>query len=477
MKFKNPIKKEFIIILIGIIISFTIASKNLEKFDKIVNNSSGEPKHMMLTSDMRYVWKLAEKFRFHLSNGKSFFEALPIYDRAFLQPILVGYYYHIIDKKIIEKNDKGQIIIKTQNSKLGILVIQILIYYLSVYFFIIQFSKRFNQNNDYINLILLSFLCFEPTILQWVSSFWSESLFLSMLLILFGSIINPTKSKILKLLSGILLGLIYALKAISFFYIFPIILFFLFVYKKKIFSTLIFVLGFILITSLIGFNHYQKTGTFYVMSSKHSYYSYYYYFASKLYADRNDISRIKAKNEINDLEIKWRNENNVEIYSPINNENKTTDLMKNIQYRNKFFLNEVYENPLYFIKLYFKGIAAMSILSPTMVYEGYEIDKSSPEAKNNPKEYFNKNLNRNIFYSLIIYCFVLIGFKNFVLRVVKGKKIVFYDKFLILNILSILYFVSIAGLWGYPRYFTPCLINISFFFANGLNDFLIKFKK
>jgi len=476
MKFNILINKKFIIILIGIVISLTIALKNLEKFDKIVNNSIGEPKHMMVTSDMRHVWKLAEKFRFNLSNGNNFFEALPIFDRAFLQPILVGYYYHILGKEIYKKNDKGQLIIKTQNSKLGILIIQILLYYLSVYFFIIQFSKRFNQNKDYINLIILSFLCFEPTILQWASSFWSESLFLSMLLILFGSIISPTKSKILKLFSGILLGLIYALKAITFFYIFPIILFFLFVYKKKIFSTLIFISGFILVISLIGLNHHQKTGNFYIMSSKHSFYSYYHYFAAQIFSDRNKISSMEAMEKLDDLENTWRDKNNITIYYPIENTD-IDDLIKNTQYRNKFFLNEIKQNPLYFIKLYLKRIVAMCILSPSMVYDGYTIDKGSPEAKNNAKEYFNKNLKRNIFYSLLIYFFILIGFKNFVLKILKSKKVDFYDKFLILNILSILYFVSIAGLWGYPRYFTPCLINISFFFANGLNDFLSRLKK
>ena len=477
MKFNILINKKFIIILIGIVISLTIASKNLEKYDKIVNNSIGTSKHMMLKSDMGHVWKLAEEFRLNLSNGKNFFEALPIYDRAFLQPILVGYYYHIIDKKIIEKNDKGQLIIKTQNSKLGILIIQILLYYLSVYFFITQFNKRFNNNKNYISLIILSFLCLEPTILQWVSSFWSESLFLSMLLILFGSIIGPSENKIFKLFSGILLGFIYALKAICVFYIIPIILFFLFVYKKKIFPILIFIAGFILVMFFIGLNHYKKTDTFYVISSKHGYYSYYHYFAHKIYADSNKINEIKAKKAIDNLEIKWRNENNIKINSPIGNDYEVSDLIKNIEYRNKFFLNEVYKNPLYFIKLYFKRIIAMSILSPTMVYEGYAIDKSSPEAKSNPKEYFNKSLKRNIFYSLVIYSFILIGFKNFVLKILENKKIDFYDKFLILNILSILYFLSIAGLWGYPRYFTPCLINISFFFANGLNDFLSRFKK
>jgi hypothetical protein len=115
-------KKELIIILVGIIISFTIASKNLEKFDKIVKNSVGEPKHMMLTSDMRHVWEVADKFRSDLSQGKSFTDSLPIYDRAFLQPILIGYYYYILDKEIYEKNENDKLIIKTKNFKFWIFI-------------------------------------------------------------------------------------------------------------------------------------------------------------------------------------------------------------------------------------------------------------------------------------------------------------------------------------------------------------------
>ena len=104
------------------------------------------------------------------------------------------------------------------------------------------------------------------------------------------------------------------------------------------------------------------------------------------------------------------------------------------------------------------------------------LDKSSKEANENPKEYFHKSMNRNIFYSLIIYFFVLIGLKDLFLKLFKNRSFEFYDKFLIFNLISILYFVSIAGLWGQPRYFTPCLVNISFFFAYGLNNILIKLK-
>ena len=467
--------KELLIILFGIIISFTIASKNLEKFDKIVENSSGKPKHMMLTSDMRHVWEVAEKFRFDLSRGKNFYDALPIYDRAFLQPILVGYYYHILDKEIYDKNDNGESIIKVQNFKFGILLIQILLYYFSVYFFITQFSKKFNQNKKYINLILLGILCLEPTILQWISSFWSESLFLSMLLILFGSLIRSIDNKISILFSGTLLGLIYALKAISFFFFFPIILFLLFVHQKKILPIFLFLSGYVIVLFLIGFNHYKKTETFYIMSSKHNYYSYYHYFAHKIYADRNGLKELDALKKLKEIEEIWRKKNNIKIIYPIEKTN-SEDLIQSMKYRNKFFLNEVIQNPIFFIKFYIKRIISMSILSPTMVYDGYKLDKGSQEAKNNPKNYFNKNLKMNITYSIVFYFFILIGFKNHILNIFKRKKLEFYDKFLMLNLLSILYFILIAGLWGYPRYFTPCLINISFFFANGFNHILGKFK-
>ncbi len=476
LNFFLPLKKSFLIIIIGIIVSLTIASKNLEKFDKIVSNSIDEPKHMMLTSDMRHVWEVADKFRSDLSQGKSFTESLPIYDRAFLQPILVGYYYYILDKEIYEKNENDKLIIKTKNLKIGILFLQIFLFFLAVYFFNLQFSKTFlNINKKYYAFILLLFLCFEPTLIQWHSSFWSESLFLTLMIIVFTLLIKKSESILVNFVIGSLIGLMYAQKAYSFLIIVPIIIFFLLVYKKKLLSILPLLLGYIFIMFFIGLNHLQKHNSFYLISSKHEYYSYYHYFVVGIYADRKNINQKTAKIVLDDLEKKWRKKNNIKIILPIENTNKL-DLDKNIEYRNNFFLNEVKQNPIYFSKLLIKKIIVMCILHPTLVYENYMLDKGSTEANENPKEYFHKNMDRNIFYSLIIYFFVLIGFKDFFSKLYRKRNLEFYDKFLILNILSILYFISVAGLWGQPRYFTPCLINISFFFAYGLNNILIKLK-
>ncbi len=475
LNFFFSIKKGLLVILIGIITSLVIASKNLEKFDKIVENSVGKPKHMMLTSDMRHVWEVADKFRSNLSQGKSFTDSLPIYDRAFLQPILIGYYYYILDKEIYEKNQNNKFIIKTKNFKFWILFIQILLFYLAIIFFFTQYSKTFNENKKYYPSILLLFLCLEPTIIQWHSSFWSESIFLSMMIVVFSLLIKKSESIIINFLIGILTGLMYAYKAYSVLFIIPIIIFFLLVHKKKISSVVTLILGYICIMMFIGFNHLQKQNSFYVLSSKHEYYSYYHYYAAEIYADRKNINPKLAKLELDAYEKKWRQENNIEINYPIENTNKQI-LDRNIEYRNNFFLREIKQNPIYFLKLFIKKSIAMCILHPTLVYENYMLDKGSKEANENPKEYFNKSINRNIFYSLIIYFFVLIGLKDFFLKLYKNRSFDFFDKFLILNILSILYFISIAGLWGQPRYFTPCLINLSFFFAYGANNILTRFK-
>tara|TARA_B100000902_G_scaffold360364_1_gene376971 strand:- start:1579 stop:3015 length:1437 start_codon:yes stop_codon:yes gene_type:complete len=474
LNFFYPLKKELLIILIGIILSSILAIKNLKEFDKVEYRSDNIPRHPMIATDMRNVWNLAEEFRKDLSENKGFFESLPIYDRTFLQPVLVGTYYHLINEKIIEKNSEGDLIIKTKNFKIGILMIQIFFYYLAVFFFISQFSKRFDSPN-YSKILILSFLCLEPTTIQWISSFWSEGLFLSMLIFLLGCLISQSKSNFLKLLIGVTLGLMYAYKAILFIYIIPVIFFYLLINKKKMYPILFIISGFFLVTFFIGLNHYKKSGDFYIMSSKHQFHSYYQYFASEIYADRNNMSRKDAKIKLNTLEKEWRKKNNIIITDPVTNSN-IEDLKKNIEYRNNFFLNEIKQNPLYFTKLFIKRIIVMCILHPTLVHEMYSLDKSSQEANENPKEFFHKSMNRNIFYSLIIYFFVLIGLKDFFLKLYKNRSFDFFDKFLIFNLISILYFVSIAGLWGQPRYFTPCLINISFFFAYGLNNILIKLK-
>ena len=103
-----------------------------------------------------------------LDNGESFFSSIPAYERFLLPSILVGYYYHLIDKEIFENKNENKKVIKEKNFKIFLLLFQILIYYSSVLLISNEIFKRFDYQKS--KLIIL-FLCLEPSLLQWHSSF------------------------------------------------------------------------------------------------------------------------------------------------------------------------------------------------------------------------------------------------------------------------------------------------------------------
>ena len=382
-----------------------------------------------------------------------------------LPSIIVGYYYHLIDKEIYEKKEDGQIVIKEQNFKFGLIFFQILIYFTSLIFFSKELKKIINKN---FHKCIIIFLALEPSILQWHSSLWSESIFISLMLILFTLILKKTDKILIKFSIGIVLGLIFMQRAIGFLYILPVIFYLFLTNEKKIKSYFFLLAGYLVIILFIGFNNFKKTDHFFFLSTVHQYYSYYHYFADDILADKEKISREDAREILKFEEEKWISDNNIDL-------SLTKDISKNIEYRNKIFLREVLNNPTYFSKKFIKGIVTMCIIQPLWVNKHFNYDKTDPEAKKNPKEYYNKNLYKNIPYSLIIYFFVTIGIINSINKFIRNKKLDKFDKFLLFNNISILYFILISGMWGNPKYFTPCMISLSFYFSIGFIEFKKKF--
>ena len=90
------------------------------------------------------------------------------------------------------------------------------------------------------------------------------------------------------------------------------------------------------------------------------------------------------------IEENWMTANKIDL-------DIAEDYLKAIDFRNKSFLNEVIQNPLFTIKFFTKKIIMMCIIHPTWVDQSYKTDKTDPEARNNPKKYYHKNLKRNIF--------------------------------------------------------------------------------
>ena len=223
-------KFEYIVVSISVLLSFLWSIYSLNNFDKTKINFDGNWYNQLLYADLGRKWDEADEFKKKLDKGDGFFNAMPVYEKYLLPTIIVGYYYHLIDKDIFEKKDDGQKVIKIKNYKFGLLIFQIIIFYLSILLFAKEIKKKVNEN---IFKFIIIFLSLEPSILQWHSSFRSESLFLSMMLILFSLILKKSSGNLINLIIGIVIGLMFAQRSVSFLYIVPVFIYYIFIYKKK----------------------------------------------------------------------------------------------------------------------------------------------------------------------------------------------------------------------------------------------------
>ena len=466
LKNSKNIKFEQIVILISIFISIIWGSYNLNKFDKIKLNFEGKYYNQLLYHDLNNLWYTADKIRKDLKNEKGLINSIPKYDKWFLPSIIVGYYYHLIDKEIYQTMENGDIVIKEKNFKFPLLIFQILIYFSALALF---FKEIKNLVNNKTFIVLVLFLCLEPSLLQWHSSFWSESLFLSFIILIFYYLIKKNKKLFNFFIIGILVGLMYCQRAVSFFYIIPLMVYFIIEYKKKFKNYFLLFVGYGLVVLTIGFINLKKTDNFHFFSQVHQYYSFYHYFAADILGDRKKISDTKAQELLDKNEKKWISDNKINL-------KKSSDYSRLIKYRNEIFLRESIKNPIYVAKKFIKKLTVMCIIHPFWVHNHFYIDKTDPEAKSNKKKYFNKNLYKNIPYSLLIQIIAIFGFLYFFYKIRKKKwKLNAYERFLIFNLLSIFYFIAVSGLWGNPKYFAPCMLSLSLFFSEGFNYISTRF--
>ena len=128
-------KFEYLIIFCAFLISILWAVYNLNKFDQHKVNFDGNYYNPLLYADLNSTWSTAEKIRNNLKKKQSFINSIPEYDRFFLPSILIGYYYHILDKDIYEKKGDNDFVIKKDNFKFGFLFLQITFYFITIFFF------------------------------------------------------------------------------------------------------------------------------------------------------------------------------------------------------------------------------------------------------------------------------------------------------------------------------------------------------
>ena len=120
------------------------------------------------------------------------------------------------------------------------------------------------------DLLLLFFFCFCLMLLC------------NFMVFLFYLLIVNNHNNLLHFVTGAIIVLMFSQRSVSFMYIFPVLIYYLFKYKKNFIPALSLVSSFAILMFLIGLNNFNKTETFYFVSSDHQYFSYYHYFSAKI---------------------------------------------------------------------------------------------------------------------------------------------------------------------------------------------------
>jgi len=447
-------RKFLLIIFLGFAISSITSFLYLNKYDQV-----NDP-NVMIRGDIYFIWSEAEILKKDLYNGKSFFSSGTEYHRTYLPSKLLALYSYLTGYKLFENFNEGKI--KQGYGQLFYLIIQSLIYYLALLFFYFQILKFFNFNNQKC-FFILCFLALEPTIIQWHSSFWTESIFFSLQLISLGLIIKKKKNIFHYLITGIFIGLLYLQKTAAMFYIFPVILYFIISIKnKRIISIVSFVFAYLIVIFFLGYHNFKRSDIFYVIPGQAKV-AHYRYLVPQVISIKNNIAESEISRREKKSELKWIIENNINL-------NSEKDRRQIYNYYQKYAFEVFWHNPLITAKIYIKKTIHHSLLNPVQIYFWYKYNNNDNSEEYHTSSDHKKWIWKRILYSLIIYFFILIGiFYSF-----KKRE---YKNFNYFVILSIFYYMFMLGWMGNTRYFMPSLILMSIFFGEGMFLIFQKFSR
>ena len=466
----KKIPSSIIFIFIAFFLSLTLSVIYIYIYDSYHLNGYS---HIMLKEETFAHWYKGAKILQQIENGSNIFEAG---EEMFTKPLpqrIVAIYSYLLNFEIIENWETLKI---TLGNKLPFLFLQSTLYYFSVYIFYLQISKIFEKKTT---LIIIIFLCIEPTIFQYHSSFWTESFYFSLQLLLFSFMLEINKNKKHFLLLGLLLALLFMQRSAGIFYVVVVVLYYFFNLKEDKYKKIsLLLLSYMTICLILGFHNYKRAGIFYIMPLEGKYGMYKYFAKDILVTSKNETmdqinaSEVKKavkwiKNELPELDYKkYQNFGSpFEIGFSIQNEKYKTIFYG---YLNKRSYEILLNNPIITFKKIIKGFIHFSVLNPFFVFYDYEYYKefsSSEIGDFTFSETHSKLIPTRIIYSLLIILFSLIGFS------ICLKK---YPKIFFLILMSIVYYYLILGWYGKTRLFVPNLIYVSIFFSLGLKYSLKK---
>ena len=456
--------KIFLIILLSFLASVTLSYYYINLYDSY---QIDQITNIMLKEETYYHWFGAAKIIKQLNDGVSFFIAG---EELFTKPLpsrIVTLYSLITNYEIIDNWTNYRIAL---GGKINFLICQAVFYYFSIYIFYSQISKLFSKTAVSFTII---FLCIEPTLFQYHSSFWTESIYLSIQILILSMMLNNNQGNMKFFILGILLGLLFLQRSAGIFYIIIVSFYYFFTVKEKMINKfVIFFIFFLTICVAIGIHNIKRAGIFYVMPTEGRY-ALYKYFAK----DILQKSSLHSASEINQIEtdkaLVWINDNipnldylnNLTDLSPLEVGMRIKDEKKRMKYY-KYLNSRAYyillENPILTIKHVINGMIHFSVLDPYFVYYDYEYFKDY--GSHIIGDFVNSEKHKELIPIRIIYTLVVFIVSFFGVVVCLKNNI----KVALLLLSSILYYYCIVGWYGVTRLFAPNLIFISIFFGIGL---------
>jgi len=444
-----------IYLLILFLLSILVSNIYVNKFEKQFFTSDNYSYSSIFHEDTISYFKSADKISIDKTNDKNFFTSGDSYKFSFLYPRIIFIFNKFFnDGEIIINNEIQEI--NFGNYKIFIFI-QLFFYYLSILFLYFSLSKL-------VNLKLANFiaivLCINPVLIQWHLTMLTESIFLSLLIFTFGSLIN-SKNNPQFFLTGLLIGILYMQRTIALLY--PLIfIFFIFCFKDNILgktSKLIsLIFGFSVILFLIGFHNYKRADVFYFtpIQSKTDLQT---YLEPSILSKSQNLTRNEIDILFEERQKKILDKNNLNL------ENEKDLIIFFNEIRNESFQN-IFQNKIITTKIIFKNYFHSILLNPVQVYYASKY-KNWIDYKNSKDHPFW--LKIRIVFTFFFFIFSGLGF------LFSFKKIDL--KFNLFIIFSCLYFFGVSCWLGNTRYFTPSVLFMSIYFAIFLNQIVLKFSK
>jgi len=443
-------KISLIFIFVGFLISCIYSIYIISKFDKNFIGSNGSIQNYIIKGDTKVYFEEADLIQKQLEKNINFLNTGSEYKVSFLYPRLLAIFFYTTDEKIKinDQNNENIEIYNTNNKKLLFLFLQSIFYYFCVYIF---FKKVFKIISNKILNILVFFLCFEPTILQFHSHFLTESIYLGLLILLLSFLLDYKKTYKYLIFLGLVIGAMYLQRTVAIFLIFPIIIYFSLKFKRLdiLLKSIFFIfIGQMIILTSLGYANYKRSDIFYITPSQTKNTMWWYLHDNIVSsADKNSLTNASQK-RLNDKK-KWIEDNNINL------ENER-DRLKLYDYYQNYIFKIFKQYPLESIKIITWKTLQSSILDPGMVYSTIGADYT----KSKYWEDSIFNFTERIIYSLTIYILSIVGMIYFF----RKKDYLIPSLFILFG----LYHISVLGWVGASRYSVPSIVCISLIFAQGL---------